>query len=49
MRIISGTLKGKNLIFLKNSITRPLKDIVKENIFNVLNHSNLIEINVDIY
>ncbi len=44
MRIISGTFKGKNLFFLKNSSTRPLKDIVKENIFNVLSHSNLIEI-----
>ena len=44
MRIISGSLKGKSLFFLKNSNTRPLKDIVKENIFNILNHSNLIDI-----
>tara|TARA_B100001057_G_C22834305_1_gene944632 strand:- start:465 stop:1025 length:561 start_codon:yes stop_codon:yes gene_type:complete len=44
MRIISGKLKGKTLNYLKNSTTRPLKDIVKENIFNILSHSNLIKI-----
>ena len=44
MRIISGLYKGKRINFLKNSITRPLKDVVKENIFNILNHSSLIKI-----
>ena len=44
MRIISGSFKGKNLNYLKNFTTRPLKDIVKENIFNIINHSNLIKI-----
>lgn len=43
MRIISGTLKGKSLNFIKNLNTRPLKDIVKENIFNILQHSNFIK------
>ena len=42
MRIISGDLKGKTIAFLKSSVTRPLKDSVKENIFNILKHSNLI-------
>ena len=46
MRIISGELKGRSIKFLKNSKTRPLKDIVKENIFNVLQHSNLINIDI---
>ena len=46
MRIISGGLKGKSLDFLKNSFTRPLKDSVKENIFNILKHSNLINFNI---
>ena len=46
MRIISGTLKGKSINFLKNSITRPLKDSVKENIFNILKHSNLLTVNL---
>ncbi len=43
MRVISGFLKGKPIDYLKNSITRPLKDIVKEGIFNTLKHSNLIK------
>tara|TARA_B100000989_G_scaffold267269_1_gene221234 strand:- start:2227 stop:2808 length:582 start_codon:yes stop_codon:yes gene_type:complete len=47
MRIISGKLKGRAINFLKNSTTRPLKDSVKENIFNVLKHSNLINPKVE--
>ncbi len=47
MRIISGTLKGRSIKFLKNLNTRPLRDSVKENIFNFLNHSNLIQVNID--
>ena len=44
MRIISGMLKGKSISFLKTKNTRPLKDAVKENIFNIISHSNLINI-----
>jgi 16S rRNA (guanine966-N2)-methyltransferase len=47
MRIISGLLKGKIINFIKNSNTRPLKDSVKENIFNILKHSNLINIEIE--
>ncbi len=47
MRIISGKLKGKQIQFLKSKITRPLKDVVKENIFNILKHSNKIEIQIN--
>ena len=46
MRIISGQLKGKSIDFLKSSTTRPLKDSVKENIFNVISHSKLISVNL---
>lgn len=46
MRIISGKLKGRSIMFLKKSTTRPLKDSVKENIFNILEHSNLIHVNI---
>ena len=46
MRIISGKLKGKSIFFLKNKKTRPLKDSVKENIFNILSHSNLFDIKI---
>ena len=47
MRIISGALKGKSIIYLKNSITRPLKDSVKENIFNIIQHSKLIPVKIE--
>ena len=47
MRIISGKLKGKTINFLKTSTTRPLKDSVRENIYNILNHSNFIDAKID--
>ena len=47
MRIISGNLKGRTIKFLKNSITRPLKDSVKENIFNILKHSLQIDVKIE--
>ena len=42
MRIISGSNKGKKLIMPRDKTTRPLKDIAKESIFNILTHSNYI-------
>ena len=47
MRIISGYLKGKSIKYLKNSKTRPLKDIVKENLFNIINHSKYFKIQIN--
>ena len=47
MRIVSGFLKGKKIDFLKSEITRPLRDFVKENIFNIINHSNLINVKLE--
>ena len=47
MRIISGALKGKSINFVKNSTTRPLKDSVKENIFNILKHSKEVKIEIE--
>ena len=40
MRIISGTLKGKKLLQPKDKFTRPLKDLTKESLFNIIQHSN---------
>ena len=40
MRIISGTSKGKKLYEPKDLLTRPLKDLTKESIFNIISHSN---------
>ena len=42
MRIIAGKLKGNTLHIPKDKITRPLKDIARESIFNLLTHSNKI-------
>ena len=46
MRIISGRFKGKKLLLPEDKNTRPLKDLVKESIFNIIDHSNLINIKV---
>ena len=39
MRIISGKFKGKKIILPKDIQTRPLKDLTKESIFNIIKHS----------
>ena len=39
MRIISGRLKGSSLYISKDKTIRPLKDLARESIFNVLRHS----------
>ncbi len=44
MRIISGTFKGKKIIQPKDKNTRPLKDLTKESIFNLINHSKKFNI-----
>ncbi len=46
MRIISGKFKGKKIYLPKDDKTRPLKDIVKESIFNVIDHSNKIKVDI---
>ena len=45
MRIISGSFKGKKILTPKDKTTRPLKDLTKESIFNIIKHSNKFEIN----
>ena len=42
MRIIAGKLKGTILYLPKDKSIRPLKDLARESIFNLLNHSNKI-------
>ena len=39
MRIISGNFRGKKLFQPKDKSTRPLRDLVKEAIFNLIHHS----------
>ena len=47
MRIISGKFKGKKLLEPQNRQTRPLKDLTKESIFNIINHSNKFSIDIN--
>ena len=44
MRIISGSFKGKKILEPKDQKTRPLKDLTKESIFNIIKHSNKFKI-----
>ncbi len=46
MRIISGNHKGKKIIQPKDKKTRPLKDLTKESIFNIILHSNKFKIDL---
>jgi 16S rRNA (guanine966-N2)-methyltransferase len=46
MRIISGQNKGKKISQPIDKLTRPLKDLTKESIFNIIKHSNLINIDL---
>tara|TARA_B100000965_G_scaffold300906_1_gene259439 strand:- start:869 stop:1432 length:564 start_codon:yes stop_codon:yes gene_type:complete len=47
VRIISGKYKGKKLIQPIDKETRPLKDLTKESIFNIIKHSNLLRANIE--
>tara|TARA_A100001011_G_C14106621_1_gene755103 strand:+ start:164 stop:727 length:564 start_codon:yes stop_codon:yes gene_type:complete len=39
MRIIGGYLRGKKILNPTDKSTRPLKDMVRESIFNIIEHS----------
>ena len=47
MRIISGLFKGKKIQDPNDIKTRPLRDLVKESIFNILSHSNKLNIDLE--
>jgi 16S rRNA (guanine966-N2)-methyltransferase len=47
MRIIAGYLKGRKITLPNDKYTRPLKDLTKESIFNILQHSNLIKFTLE--
>ena len=47
MRIISGNFKGKKILQPKDKLTRPLKDLTKESIFNIIRHSKLLDIELE--
>ena len=47
MRIISGKFKGKKILEPNDLNTRPLKDLTKESIFNIIKHSNKFSISFE--
>ena len=46
MRIIGGNFKGKKISLPKDDKTRPLRDLVKESIFNLIEHSNKFDCSI---
>ena len=46
MRVIGGYLKGQKILEPTDKSTRPLKDRVRESIFNIIEHSNNETINL---
>ena len=47
MRVISGDFKGKKILEPKDIKTRPLKDLTKESMFNILEHSKKFSIKLE--
>ena len=47
MRVIGGSLKGKKLLIPLDKSTRPLRDMVRESIFNILHHSSKVSKNIN--
>tara|TARA_Y100000590_G_scaffold426417_1_gene535485 strand:- start:3106 stop:3672 length:567 start_codon:yes stop_codon:yes gene_type:complete len=46
MRIIGGNYKGTKIFLPQDNSTRPLKDLVRQSIFNILEHSKLESVNL---
>ena len=46
MRIISGNFKGKKILEPGDRSTRPLKDLTKESLFNIILHSNKFDVQI---
>ena len=46
MRIISGKLRGRKIFFPNDKTTRPLRDLVKESIFNLIAHSKKLNFEI---
>ena len=47
MRIIAGNFKGKKIFYPEDKETRPLRDMVKESIFNLIENSNKYDFQID--
>ena len=47
MRIIGGNLRGKKILSPTDKSTRPLRDLVRESIFNIIEHSKTEFVNLN--
>ena len=47
MRIVAGKFRGRKILDSIDKKTRPLKDLVKESIFNVIVHSKKFDLNLE--
>ena len=47
MRIISGNFKKKKILEPKDRNTRPLKDLTKESIFNIIEHTKKFNVKIE--
>ena len=47
MRIIGGYLKGQKILIPSDKSTRPLKDRVRQSIFNIIEHSKNENLNLN--
>ncbi len=47
MRIIGGSFKGRKIFQPKDKKTRPLRDLVKESIFNLIEHSSKFDCSIE--
>ena len=47
MRIIGGQFKGRKILTPVDRKTRPLKDLAKESIFNIIKHSKKFNVNLE--
>jgi len=47
MRIIGGEFKGRKILAPVDKKTRPLRDLTKESIFNIIKHSKKFDINLE--
>ena len=47
MRIIGGQFKGRKILTPVDKKTRPLKDLAKESIFNIIKHSKKFNVNLE--
>ncbi len=47
MRIIGGNFRGKKILDPLDKSTRPLKDMVRESIFNIIEHSRIQNVKIN--